>query len=272
MRTLYLITGASGQLGRELTRLLGISAVSTDLPEVDITDSGSVESAVKALDPEWIINCAAIADVDLCQRRPDLAFKVHRDGVRNLSRTGRKLLTISTDHVFTGTAGQKKPFLEGDMTSPANVYGESKLLGESEALNGNPDNIVVRTSWMFSSGQGMVPFFWNSLVREGEVDAVIDQIACLTFTEDLAHAIIDLISGGGKGLYHAASRPGLTPAQAAEKLAQSTGGRVHKVSWSDLDLDAPRPVYSEIASSRDIRLPAVWDVLERWRKNNVRNH
>ncbi|MCK5117759.1 MAG: SDR family oxidoreductase [Candidatus Aegiribacteria sp.] len=266
MKAEYLITGAAGQLGTALLKLLGTNGVGTDLPEVDVTDPDSIRAAVDRIDPHWIINCAAVVDVDLCQRKPDLAFKVNRYGVRNLASTGRKLLTISTDHVFTGFKGQKKPFLEGDATSSANVYGESKLLGEAEALDANPENIVIRTSWMFSSMQGLIPFFWKSLSEDGEVKAVHDQIACLTFAPDLAKAIIDIISHGGKGLYHIASEPGVTPAQAAEKLVEFTGGSVKDISWSDLDLDAPRPVYSEIASSRGIQLPTVWDAVERWRK------
>ncbi len=269
MKAEYLITGAYGQLGTALLNLLGTDAVGTDLPEVDITEPGSIRAAIDRIDPQWIINCAAVTDVDLCQRKPDLAFKVHKDGVMNLARTGRKLLTISTDHVFTGFKGQKEPFLEGDKTSPANVYGESKLLGEAEALDADPGNIVIRTSWMFSSRRGMIPFFWRSLSEDGEVMAVCDQVACLTFAPDLARAIIEIITHGGNGLYHIACRPGLTPAQAAERLTEFTGGSVREVSWSDLDLDAPRPVYSEIATSRAIQLPTVWDAVERWRKSNV---
>lgn len=266
MKAEYLITGASGQLGAALLNLLGTDAAGTDLPELDITEPSSIRAAIKRIDPQWIINCAAVVDVDLCQRKPDLAFKVHRDGVMNLARTGRKLLTISTDHVFTGFKGQKEPFLESDKTSPANVYGESKLLGETEALGADPGNIVIRTSWMFSAMKGMIPFFWKYLSEEGEVTAVSDQVACLTFAPDLARAVIDIISHGGSGLYHVACGPGLTPAQIAGRLTAFTGGSVRKVSWSDLNLDAPRPVYSEIASSRGIQLPTVWDAIERWRR------
>ena len=91
-------------------------------------------------------------------------------------------------------------------------------------------------------------------------------LTCLTFAPDLAKAIIDIISHGGNGLYHIASGPGVNPAQAAGRLAEFTGGSVKLISWSDLDLDAPRPVYSEIATSRGIQMPTVWDAVERWRK------
>lgn len=270
MKSEYLITGASGQLGRALLDLLGKDAVGTDLPEVDITDPDSVRLAVDRIDPEWIINCAAVADVDLCQRKPELAMKVHRDGVANLVRTGRRLVTISTDHVFTGFKGQTKPFLEGDETSPANVYGESKLLGETEALDADTENIVVRTSWLYSSTGGMIPFLWRSLSESGEVPAVGNQIACLTYAPDLARAIIDTIVHGESGLFHLANRPGVSPAEAARKLTEFTGGVVSEISWSDLVLDAPRPIYSELASTRGVQLPTIRDAIERWRMSNVR--
>jgi len=269
MKAEYLITGASGQLGRALMNILGSDAVGTDLPEMDITEPLSVRTVVDMVDPGWIINCAAVADVDLCERKPDLAFKVHRDGVMNLARTGRKLVTISTDHVFTGFKGQKKPFLEGDDTLPANVYGESKLQGEAEAFDAHPGNIVIRTSWLYSSGAGMIPFLWKSLSETGEVRAVGDQIACLTYAPDLAKAVVEIITHDGSGLFHLTGRPGVTPAGAARRLAEIVDGSVREVSWSDLNLDAPRPVYSEIDTSRGIRLPAVWDAVERWRKNNA---
>ncbi|MCD4774656.1 MAG: NAD(P)-dependent oxidoreductase [Candidatus Aegiribacteria sp.] len=269
MKVEFLITGASGQLGRALIDLLGKDAVGTDLPEVDITDTDSVRTAVDRIDPKWIINCAAVADVDLCQRVPELAMKVHKDGVANLVRTGRRLVTISTDHVFTGFKGQTKPFLEDDETSPANVYGESKLLGEAEALDADPGNIVVRTSWMYSSTGGMIPFLWRSLSESGEVLAVGNQVACLTYAPDLARAIVDIVTHDGSGVYHLINRPGVTPAEAAKRLTEFAGGIVGEISWSDLYLDAPRPVYSELTTSRGVQLPTVWDAIESWRISNV---
>ncbi len=269
MKVEFLITGASGQLGKALLGFLGKDAVGTDLPEVDITDPDSIGAAVDRIDPQWIINCAAVADVDLCQRKPELAMKVHRDGVANLVRTGRRLVTISTDHVFTGFKGQTEPFLEGDGTSPVNVYGESKLFGETEALEADTENIVVRTSYLYSSTGGIIPFLWRSLSESGEVLAVGDQVACLTYAPDLARAIIDIVTHGGSGLFHLVNRPGVTPAEAARRLTEFAGGIVGRISWSDLDLDAPRPVYSELATSRGVQLPTVWDAIERWRMSNV---
>lgn len=252
-----------------LLRLLGERAVGTDLPDLDVTSSDSVRAAVDAWDPLWIVNCAAVTDVDRCEREPELAMRVHRDGVANLAAEGRRLLTISTDHVFTGKKGRSRPFLEDDRTCPVNLYGRSKLMGELEALGSGSGNIVVRTSWMFSDGEGLVPFIWRSLSLGGEVMAVSDQQACLTYAPDLATAMIELMERGRSGVFHLVNRPGMTPARLADLAARETGGEVRRVAWTDLDLDAPRPFYSELGTSRKIELPAIQDALERWKEQNV---
>ncbi|MCK4672248.1 MAG: sugar nucleotide-binding protein, partial [Candidatus Aegiribacteria sp.] len=112
MKKKFLITGVKGQLGSVFLNLLGNEAEGIDLPDVDITEPESVQRAVDRTDPEWIINCSAVTDVDLCQRRPELAYRVHRDGVSNLARTGRKIVTFSTDHVFNGSFDRGKAFFE----------------------------------------------------------------------------------------------------------------------------------------------------------------
>jgi len=261
----FLILGVKGQLGTVFQNVLGDEAQGIDLPDVDITDPESIKYAVDRMDPEWIINCSAVTDVDLCERKPELAYGVHRDGVRNLARTGRKLVTFSTDHIFNGTFNRRKPFLEDDSPSPANIYGESKYQGESEALSGYENNIVIRTSWLFSESAGMVSDFWRMLSENIMIKAVTDQIACLTYAPDLVEAVLKIIIEGKSGIFHLVSNPGMTPAFVAARLAEYVEGSIKKITWAQLDLDAPRPVYSALATSRGFELPEVWDAVERWR-------
>jgi len=262
-----LVAGASGQLGRALTRILEADSTGFDLPDLDITDPVSVNRAVERVDPQWIINCAAVADVDLCERNAGLAMAVHRDGVRNLAATGRRLVTISTDHVFSGEPSRTRPFLEDDPPDPANVYAQSKLLGEGEALSaGSGDNIVIRTSWMYSKERGLVPFIYDSLRNSGAVKAVCDQRACITYAPDLARGILRVMESGLSGIFHLTGRPGTTPALLAREMSRRIGGRVEEVTWIELGLDAPRPPFSELATSRGIELPSMQNALERWEK------
>ncbi len=265
----FLVTGAAGSLGSTLMRVLGDSAIGVDLPELDITDGASVSEMVESVDPEWIINCAAVTDVDLCERDPELAFRVNRDGTALLADTGRRLLTISTDHVFGGGPPRSTPYTESDATSPVNIYGESKLQGEKAAVRRNPDVIIVRTSWLYSDRSGLIPFLWNTLTDKGGVRAVGDQIAALTYVPDLAAAIIELIDQGSGGLYHAVNNSSLTPFDAAVMLSEYTGGEVARVTWTDLGLDAPRPLYSVLASEKGVILPGMENALDRWRRCNA---
>ncbi len=269
MSTDYLIAGGAGQLGRALRSMLGPRALAADLPDLDITSPDSVQRLVRETDPVWIINCAAITDVDYCQRNPDQAIRVHRDGVANLASTGRRLLTLSTDQVFSGGTDRKVPVTENDTTSPCNTYGRSKLMGEEIALKADSRNVVVRTSWMFSSCLGLPSFLWRELVEKGSVSAVTDQRACLTFAPDLADGICRILDGNEGGIFHLVNRPGMTPVELAERISGITGGRVEPVGWDDLHLEAPRPVFSELDSNRDILLPNVWDAFERWRSENA---
>ena len=268
MKTRYLVTGASGQLGSQLIRILEEEAVFTDLPEVDITDPDSVYRAVKTYDPRWIINCAAVTDVDQCERDPGMAMKVHRDGPAILAGTGRRLLTISTDHVFTGDSEMTEPFTEEAETCPANVYGKSKLAGERAVLKEGSGNIVVRTSWLFSRGRGLIPRLWRQLTEEGMTRAVRDQRACFTYAPDLARSILRLIRKDRSGIYHIVNSPGMTPREMASGLSEHAGGRVEPVEWTDLNLDAPRPVYSVLGCRRSLAMPDIWNALKRWRNAN----
>ena len=263
------MTGSEGSLGSALMGVLGGEAAGVDLPRVDITNPDAVSRTVEEVDPEWIINCAAVTDVDLCQRDPKHAFSVNCDAVALLAGTGRKLLTISTDHVFGGGPPRSHPYVESDTASPVNVYGESKLLGEEAALQGSGDVIIARTSWLYSDRSGIVPYLWGALTGEGQVRAVIDQVSALTYVHDLVPVILELIEHERRGVFHAVSAPALTPFDAAVMLSEHSGGEVAGVTWKELKRDAPRPRYSFLSSERGVVLPDSGDALMRWRRCNA---
>jgi dTDP-4-dehydrorhamnose reductase len=262
-----LVAGSRGRLGTVLTALLGERAAGEDMPELDITDRDSVERSLLRWDPEWILNCAAMTDVDACQERPVDAFRVNSDGVALLAASGRRLLTISTDHVFGGASCPRTPIPESAEPFPVNVYGESKLAGEREALS-RPGNIVVRTSWLFDDRSGIVPFLWRSLKEGGRVTAVSDQEASLTYAPDLAALIVHLMNIGAEGVFHGVNPGGTTPFRLAVELSLSAGGAVTESKWDDLGLKAPRPRYSVLGSVRGVEMPSSSDALDRWRRRN----
>ena len=160
MTSRVLVTGADGQLGRDLVEHLGtrpgLEVVAVDRTELDITDRAMTLAAFDAVCPRWVIHTAAWTDVDACEADPDRAFSVNAFGTRNVAEgarlVGAHVCYVSTDYVFDGRSD--RPYTEWDRVGPASVYGRSKLGGEGEL---DPGWAVVRTSWLFGyHGPNMV--------------------------------------------------------------------------------------------------------------------
>src|SRR2546428_6024759 len=145
-----LITGAKGQLGQELLRVLrGEDVIATDQPEYELTDPMLGEK-IAAQRPDLVIHTAAYTDVDGCERDPGTAFTVNAQGTRRVAegaaKANARLICLSTDYVFDGK--KTVPYTERDPVNPLNVYGRSKLAREEEAVKGCRRKLVLRTSWL----------------------------------------------------------------------------------------------------------------------------
>ncbi len=256
-----LVTGCRGLLGSALMAHFGARACGMDLPEIDITDRFSVTEAVRRTKPGLIINTAALTDVDYCQTHPDRAFQVHADGVRNLAETGIRLLTFSTDHVFTeGT----DPITEGAKPFPANAYGESKLSGEAFAL-AFEGNAVIRTSWLCSGDRGILPWIRKGLLSGSPLRAVKDQTACVTLSDHLVRAVVEIIDSDGNGVFHCVNSGSVTPYELAGMIrARLNKGAILGVTWKELGVPAPRPRYSALGTERSVHLPPLEEAFEEW--------
>lgn len=202
------ITGIRGQLGQSLRRALADHELSgIDLPECDITDRPSIESAIVAAAPEVVIHCAAMTDVDGCARDPQAAYRVNGLGTQNVAlacqRTDAALLYLSTNEVFDGTAG--RPYLEFDAPNPVNPYARSKVAGEWYTRHLPARFYVVRTSWLYAPGGRNFsnPHRIVQLADErGRLRVVTDEVSSPTCATDLAQAVGQLISSGQYGVYH----------------------------------------------------------------------
>lgn len=259
----FLVIGCRGLLGGFFMRRLGPGATGVDLPEFDLAGGiDSIARLVSGTGAETVINCAALTDVDYCETHRDEAFRLHASAVADLAAACPRLATFSTDHVFTGPS--TTPFAEGDRVSPANAYAESKLAGEAAAL-ASPSALVIRTSWLFARGRGMVPWVGSRLEEDGFVRAVEDQTACVTYAPDLVAAVLSMLSEGVSGLVHAVNAGPATPYSIACELAGGDGGSVEPVRWRDLGLPARRPVYSALRTITEYVLPGRGDAIERWR-------
>lgn len=144
-----LITGASGQLGRELSGLIE-NAIGVDVDELDITNFEAVLSLVRGKKIDTIVNCAAYTAVDKAEDEADKAYMVNVAGPENLARTGCRIVHISTDYVFDGK--NYRPYTPDDLPNPLSVYGRTKYDGEKKVLEIAKQAVVIRTSWLYSAG------------------------------------------------------------------------------------------------------------------------
>ena len=198
--TKILVTGANGQLGSEIRKLSELfpdfSFVFTDLNELDITSPKAVETMLLEEKPEYLINCAAYTAVDKAETEEETAWLINAVAPAILaekSKTiGCRFIQISTDYVFNGK--NFEPYQEDDQVCPTSAYGRTKLEGELISLSNNPETLVIRTSWLYSSfGNNFV----KSMIRLGrereELNVIFDQIGTPTFAEDLALTILQII-------------------------------------------------------------------------------
>jgi dTDP-4-dehydrorhamnose reductase len=202
-----LITGANGQLGRELQKQYGKrddELILTDVKELDITDVIAVNKFVNENKPDVIINCAAHTQVDKCEEQIELATKINAIGPKNLAAAafaiGAEIVQVSTDYVFDGV--RNKELTEFDNTNPQSVYGSTKLEGEKLVKALNPKHYIVRTAWLYGDGGNFIKTMIKLSKDRDELKVVNDQVGTPTSTVDLARVIIKLVDEKNYGLFH----------------------------------------------------------------------
>jgi dTDP-4-dehydrorhamnose reductase len=195
-----LVTGANGQLGSELRVLSNNSTfewVFTDYQELDLCDLKNLETSIANVNPKIIINCAAHTAVDKAESEYELSDVLNHQAVAIMSKWSSenncKLIHISTDYVFDGNSAVA--LTEEAPTNPINVYGVTKLAGEKACLQNNPDAIIIRTSWVYSSfGNNFVKTMSRLMQERDSLNVVNDQIGSPTYAADLAQAIMTIIN------------------------------------------------------------------------------
>jgi dTDP-4-dehydrorhamnose reductase len=198
-----IVTGAGGQLGRELQILASafpsIDFIFADRNQLPITDPARISAFFNEHRPNWCINCAAYTAVDKAESEKDAAFRINGDAPGYLANacrnTGARFIHISTDYVFDGSSAT--PLKEDDSTAPINIYGASKLEGEKQALQAHPDGtVIIRTSWVYSEfGNNFVKTMIRLMTERPAINVVDDQIGSPTYAADLAAAILQIITG-----------------------------------------------------------------------------
>lgn len=200
-----LVTGADGQLGSEMVRLGGKhKLLAVARAQLDITDPDAVIQCMGGFHPDVVINAAAYTAVDRAETDVEAAFAVNRDGAANLARACERadapLFHVSTDYVFDGT--KQEAYVEDDPVAPLGVYGASKLAGEQAVRQYCSRQIILRTSWVFSShGQNFVRTMLKLGAERDELGIVADQYGCPTSAAELARAIYALLDTGLDGIH-----------------------------------------------------------------------
>ncbi len=250
-----LVTGAAGQLGREVVAAFaGHDVAGVDQPAVDVSDRERVLQLLVDSRPEAVVHTAAWTDVDGCETDPDRAYAVNALGTRHVAEgarlAGARVCYVSTDYVFDGTAD--RPYREWDATNPLSVYGRSKLAGEAELTSADT---VVRTSWLCGRhGRNFVKTILGRATEGKHLTVVDDQHGCPTFAEDLAGMVRRLVVERRAGLFHVTNQRPTTWYGLARDAVRAAGLDVELVQPTTTDRmkparPAPRPRFSVLDNS-----------------------
>jgi dTDP-4-dehydrorhamnose reductase len=243
-----LITGAGGQLGRELVRALrerGREVIPLLRSELDVTDAGAVRRAVDRHRPDLVINAAAHSGVDACETELDLAYRINALGPRNLAvsceKAGCELLHLSTNYVFDGT--KDRPYEPFDPPNPINAYGRTKLAGEEYVKHLCSRWYIVRTAGLYGGGENFVRTMLRLSEQQGWVKVKRDEYISPTYARDLAEGIAGIIGGGAYGIYHLTNAGSCSWYEFACEIFRIAGREteVIPIPGSEYPLPAARP-------------------------------
>ena len=267
-----LVTGANGQLGREMRNVLESKmpnmTLYTDIEELDLTNAKAVENYIIAKEITHIINCAAYTNVDRAEEDKLLCASINVNAVKNLAiaadQIGAKIIHISTDYVFDGKS--HKPYSESDKVNPISQYGTTKRQGETSLLALAPNSIIIRTAWLYSPyGKNFVKTMLNLGATHKELRVVCDQIGTPTYARDLAEAIFAILSSQQwvAGIYHFTNEGACSWydfTKAIFRIAGIKECKVYPIPTEDYPTAATRPYYSVLKRDRikvtyDVEIP-----------------
>jgi len=266
-----LVLGAAGQLGSAICTILSdeFDVIPATRIQTDITSLPQLRVLVAEAKPDVIINSAAYTDVDGCELNPDKAFLVNALGARNVAivarEAGAKLVHISTDYVFDGCKGS--PYLEFDQPNPINVYGASKLLGETLVREQTHRFFIIRTAWLYGkTGKNFVKTMLSLAREQKEIRVVNDQWGTPTCVEDLARQIGKLIQTELYGTYHCTSQGSCTWYEFAQEIFRlaKVDIQIKPITSEEFPRPAKRPKNS-VLENYMLKLQGL-DIMPPWRE------
>lgn len=266
-----LVTGSYGQLGNELRRCLetmqaeigpiddvykGAQVDYIDYDTLDISSAHAVSQYFKEHGPyDIVINCAAITNVDGCEKNEAGAYRVNAHGAENMARAaekcGAKLVHVSTDYVFPGT--EPTPRKETDPACPISAYGRTKWAGEKLAADVCTRTFIVRTAWLYGYiGKNFVKTMMRVARENGKIAVVSDQLGNPTSANDLAYEILTLALTENYGVYHCTNNGTCSWFDFASAIVNGAGIPCEKEPLTSAEYkkrfpeSADRPAYSSL--------------------------
>lgn len=265
-----MITGSHGQLGNALQSILaagetGIGKIdaayrdaevtAVDVDKLDITDFAAVDAFVGRVQPDILINCAAMTNVDGCESAYETAMRVNAIGPGNLAsaaeKYGAKLVHVSTDYVFQGDGNT--PRCEWDVCAPNTVYGKSKLLGEKYVAERSSRYFILRTAWLYGLiGKNFVKTMRRLGASNETVSVVSDQRGNPTNADDLAYHILKVALTENYGIYHCTGTGECSWYDFASRIMELSGLQCKVLPCTTEEYAAkyptaaPRPAYSSL--------------------------
>jgi dTDP-4-dehydrorhamnose reductase len=256
-----LVTGADGQLGKELRKLApAYEAFHFDFlsrKDLPIENSSAVLDYFSRKKPSFCINCAAYTAVDKAESEKEIAFEVNASGTASLASAcahfQTKFIHISTDYVFDGNSSL--PLKEDDPANPINVYGATKLKGEQLAFEKNPETVVIRSSWVYSEfGNNFVKTMIRLMKERESINVVDDQLGSPTYAGDLAGVILTIAGSAHftPGIFHYSNEGVISWYDFALAIRELTESRckVNPIPSTQFHTPAKRPHYSLLDKSK----------------------
>ena len=261
-----LVTGANGQVGQELRVLAALyptfEFVFTSHDTMPVNDEAAVQKVFAAHKPVYCINCAAYTAVDKAESEQDLAYQVNAEGTRILAAACKanktRFIHISTDYVFNGQS--PAPYTEDAATDPVNTYGATKLKGEQLCLQYNPEAIIIRTAWVYSSfGKNFVKTMMKLMHDRSAINVVRDQVGAPTYAADLAKCMMHIVAGDHAktvnwvaGIYHYSNQGRISWHEFAVAIKELTGSActVNPIPSEQYPTPAKRPAFSLLDTNK----------------------
>lgn len=269
MQKTILVSGANGQLGMELSQMASAHPswrfIFTTREEFPLDDFDLINNFIDTHKPQYLVNCAAYTAVDRAEAEQDIAYTINATAPGVIAsacqRNNCQLIHISTDYVFDGNGD--RPYREDDITTPVNLYGDSKLRGEHLVMQNNPRSVVIRTAWVYSEfGKNFVRTMLRLMEERESINVVSDQYGTPTYAADLAEAIMKIIgvldvendSTGSShaGIYHFSNEGKISWYDFAVAIRDISGLKceVKPISTADYPTPAKRPSYSVLDKAK----------------------